>query len=194
MLVRAGHTEAGCDLGTLAGLTPASVICEIMNDDGSMARLDDLIPFARRHGLKIGTIADLIAYRRRHDKLIERVVSTNMPTAFGEFTVIGYHSLVDDKHHVAMVKGDVAGKEDVLVRVHSECLTGDVFHSLKCDCGPQLDAALRAMADEARGGGGAEQEANGELRRILDDPGAPPRACTRYSPVSESRISWPRRY
>ncbi len=151
VLERTGHTEASVDLARLAGCSPAGLICEVQNEDGSMARVTDLAAYCAKHGLKLITIADLIAYRRRHDKLIERVVSTNMPTAFGEFTVIGYRSLVDDKHHVAMVKGDVAGKEDVLVRVHSECLTGDVFHSLRCDCGEQLESALAMIEEEGEG-------------------------------------------
>src|SRR6476659_5952743 len=138
VLVRAGQTEASVDLARLAGLTPAGVICEVMNDDGTMARVPDLIPYCERHGLKMVTVADLIAYRRRTEKLVERVVATALPTEFGDFTAVGYRSLVDDKHHVAMVKGEVDGVEDVLVRVHSECLTGDVFHSMRCDCGEQL--------------------------------------------------------
>jgi 3,4-dihydroxy 2-butanone 4-phosphate synthase / GTP cyclohydrolase II len=116
-----------------------------------MARVPDLAAYAFKHGMRLITIADLIAYRRRHDKLIERVVSTTMPTAFGEFVAVGYRSLVDDKHHVAMVKGDVAGRDDVLVRVHSECLTGDVFHSLRCDCGEQLEAALAQIEEAGEG-------------------------------------------
>ncbi len=151
VLERVGHTEASVDLARLAGLTPAGVICEISNDDGSMARVPDLISYCRRHGLKLITIADLVEYRRRHDKLIERVVETNLPTVYGEFTAVGYRSLVDDKHHVAMVKGEVSGREDVLVRVHSECLTGDVFHSLRCDCGEQLESAL-AQIEQAGSG------------------------------------------
>ena len=151
VLERTGQTEAAVDLARLAGLNPAGVICEIMNDDGTMARVRDLIPYCREHGLKMITVADLIAYRRREDKLVERVVATGLPTAFGEFTAIGYRSLVDDKHHVAMVKGDVDGEADVLVRVHSECLTGDVFHSLRCDCGQQLEAALAMIEREGRG-------------------------------------------
>src|SRR4051812_18607156 len=151
VLERAGQTEAAVDLARLAGLIPAGVICEIMNDDGTMARVPDLVPYCERHGLKMITVADLIAYRRRHDKLIERVVSTALPTAFGEFSAVGYRSLVDNKHHVALVKGDVAGKEDVLVRVHSECLTGDVFHSLRCDCGEQLEHALGMIEQEGQG-------------------------------------------
>jgi 3,4-dihydroxy 2-butanone 4-phosphate synthase/GTP cyclohydrolase II len=151
VLERTGQTEAAVDLARLAGLTPAGVICEIMNDDGTMARVPDLVDYCGRHGLKMITVADLISYRRQHDKLIERVVSAHMPTDYGEFTVIGFRSLVDTKHHVAMVKGDVDGKEDVLVRVHSECLTGDVFHSQRCDCGQQLEDALRRIEDEGQG-------------------------------------------
>src|SRR6202008_957499 len=120
-------------------------------DDGTMARVGDLGPFCERHGLKMITVADLIAYRRLHDKLVERVVATALPTAFGDFEVVGYRSLVDDKHHVALVKGEVEGEDDVLVRVHSECLTGDVFHSLRCDCGEQLELALRRIGSEDRG-------------------------------------------
>jgi 3,4-dihydroxy 2-butanone 4-phosphate synthase/GTP cyclohydrolase II len=151
VLERTGHTEASVDLARLAGLTPAGVICEIMNEDGSMARVGDLQAYCFKHGLRLITIADLIAYRRRHDKLVERVVTTRLPTAFGEFEAVGYSSLVDDKHHVALVKGEVSGKEDVLVRVHSECLTGDVFHSLRCDCGEQLEFALAQIERAGRG-------------------------------------------
>jgi 3,4-dihydroxy 2-butanone 4-phosphate synthase/GTP cyclohydrolase II len=151
VLERTGHTEASVDLARLAGCTPAGVICEIMNEDGSMARVGDLQAYCHKHGLKMITIADLIAYRRRNDKLVERVVQTSLPTGFGEFEVVGYRSLVDDKHHVALVKGDVSGKTDVLVRVHSECLTGDVFHSLRCDCGEQLESALAMIEQEEQG-------------------------------------------
>jgi 3,4-dihydroxy 2-butanone 4-phosphate synthase / GTP cyclohydrolase II len=122
-----------------------------MNEDGTMARVPDLIPYCERHGLKMITVADLVAYRRRHEKLVERVVSTKLPTAFGEFVAVGYRSLVDNKHHVALVKGDVDGEPDVLVRVHSECLTGDVFHSLRCDCGEQLESALAMIENEGSG-------------------------------------------
>jgi 3,4-dihydroxy 2-butanone 4-phosphate synthase/GTP cyclohydrolase II len=122
-----------------------------MNEDGSMARVGDLAPYCRRHGLKMVTVADLVAYRRRTEKLVERVVSTKLPTAFGEFTAVGYRSLVDRKHHVALVKGEISGAQDVLVRVHSECLTGDVFHSLRCDCGEQLESALSMIEREGRG-------------------------------------------
>jgi 3,4-dihydroxy 2-butanone 4-phosphate synthase/GTP cyclohydrolase II len=151
VLERTGHTEASIDLARLAGLNPSGVICEIQNEDGSMARTDDLAAYCFKHGLKMITIADLIAYRRRNDKLVERVVSTGLPTGFGDFQVVGYRSLVDEKHHVALVKGDVDGREDVLVRVHSECLTGDVFHSLRCDCGEQLESALAMIEQEGQG-------------------------------------------
>ncbi len=151
VLERAGQTEAAVDLARLAGVIPAGVICEVMNEDGTMARVPDLVPYCERHELKMITVADLIAYRRRHERLVERVVATKLPTAFGEFSAVGYRSLVDDKHHVAMVKGNVSGKEDVLVRVHSECLTGDVFHSLRCDCGEQLAAALAMIEEEGQG-------------------------------------------
>jgi 3,4-dihydroxy 2-butanone 4-phosphate synthase/GTP cyclohydrolase II len=151
VLERTGHTEASVDLARLAGCVPAGVICEVMNEDGSMARVDDLQAYCHKHRLKMITIADLIAYRRRHDKLVERVVSTTLPTGFGQFDVVGYRSLIDDKHHVALVKGDVAGATDVLVRVHSECLTGDVFHSLRCDCGEQLESALAMIEQEGQG-------------------------------------------
>jgi 3,4-dihydroxy 2-butanone 4-phosphate synthase / GTP cyclohydrolase II len=151
VLERTGHTEASIDLARLAGCVPAGVICEVMNEDGSMARVGDLRAYCHKHRLKMITIADLIAYRRSKERLVERVVSTRLPTTFGEFQAIGYRSLVDDKHHVALVKGDVSGTEDVLVRVHSECLTGDVFHSLRCDCGEQLESALAKIEEEGRG-------------------------------------------
>jgi len=151
VLERAGHTEASVDLARLAGLHPSGVICEIVNDDGSMARVNDLIGYGETHGLKIITIQDLIAYRRRNDRLIERVVSTGLPTIFGDFECVGYRALTDGKHHIAMVKGEVDGQSDVLVRVHSECLTGDVFHSMRCDCGEQLESALAMIEEEGRG-------------------------------------------
>jgi 3,4-dihydroxy 2-butanone 4-phosphate synthase/GTP cyclohydrolase II len=151
VLERVGQTEAAVDLARAAGLIPAGVICEIMNDDGTMARVPDLERYCRRHGLRMITVADLVAYRRRTEKLVERVVATALPTAFGEFIAIGYRSLIDNKHHVALVKGEVPGAEDVLVRVHSECLTGDVFHSLRCDCGEQLESALSMIEREGRG-------------------------------------------
>jgi 3,4-dihydroxy 2-butanone 4-phosphate synthase / GTP cyclohydrolase II len=151
VLERAGHTEASVDLARLAGLNPGAVICEVMNDDGTMARVPDLILYARKHGLKMFTIQDLIAFRRGTQRLVERVVETQLPTKFGDFNVVGYRSLVDDKHHVAMVKGDVEGRDDVLVRVHSECLTGDVFHSMRCDCGEQLESAMAMIEQEGEG-------------------------------------------
>ena len=149
VLERAGQTEAAVDLARLAGLIPAGVICEIMKDDGTMARVPDLVEFCEQHGLRIVTVADLIEYRRRHEKLVEREVTVRLPTAYGEFTAIAFRETLTGKQHVALVKGDVG--DDVLVRVHSECLTGDVFHSLRCDCGEQLDAALRLIAAEGRG-------------------------------------------
>jgi 3,4-dihydroxy 2-butanone 4-phosphate synthase/GTP cyclohydrolase II len=151
VLERVGQTEAAVDLARLAGLIPAGVICEIMNDDGTMARVPDLTGYCERHGLKMITVADLVAYRRRHEKLVERVVATKLPTGFGDFVAVGYRSLVDNKHHVALVKGEIEGAQDVLVRVHSECLTGDVFHSLRCDCGEQLESALAMIEQEGRG-------------------------------------------
>jgi 3,4-dihydroxy 2-butanone 4-phosphate synthase/GTP cyclohydrolase II len=150
-LERVGQTEAAVDLARLAGLNPSGVICEIMNDDGTMARVPDLVEYCARHELKMVTVADLVAYRRRTEKFVERVVDTSLPTAFGEFTAVGYRALMDGKHHVALVKGDISGPEDVLVRVHSECLTGDVFHSLRCDCGEQLESALAMIEEEGRG-------------------------------------------
>ena len=151
VLERTGHTEASVDLARLSGLIPAGVICEIMNEDGTMARVPDLIPYCEQHGLKLITVADLIAYRRSEEKLVERIVATALPTTYGDFTAVGYRSLVDDKHHVALVKGEVDGVDDVLVRVHSECLTGDVFHSMRCDCGEQLEAALAMIEQEGQG-------------------------------------------
>ncbi len=151
VLVRAGHTEAIVDLARLAGLYPAGVICEIMNEDGTMARLHQLEEMAARHNLKIVSVADLINYRRRHEKLVHRVAEAKLPTQYGEFTVIAYKSTIDPDEHIALVKGDVTTEEPVLVRVHSECLTGDVFGSLRCDCGQQLAMAMRAIATEGRG-------------------------------------------
>ncbi len=151
VLQRAGQTEAAVDLAQLAGLTPAGVVCEVMNDDGTMARVPDLVEYCRRHGLKMITVADLIEYRRRHEKLVERLTSVRLPTAFGEFSAVAFRETLPGKHHVALVKGEVAGASDVLVRVHSECLTGDVFHSLKCDCGEQLAQALARIGAEERG-------------------------------------------
>ena len=151
VLQRAGQTEAAVDLARMAGLIPAGVVCEIMNEDGTMARVPDLVPYCERHGLKIIAVADLIEYRRRTEKLVERVTSVRLPTAYGEFTAVAFRETLTGKHHVALVKGDVEGRDDVLVRVHSECLTGDVFHSLRCDCGEQLEWALARIADEERG-------------------------------------------
>lgn len=151
VLKRAGQTEAGVDLARLAGLRPAAVICEIMNDDGTMARVPDLISYCRCHGLKMVTVAELIRYRRRTERLVRRVATVRLPTTVGEFTAYGYESLLDGGQHLALVKGDVVGRENVLVRVHSECLTGDVFHSLRCDCGEQLQVALRKIEEEGRG-------------------------------------------
>jgi 3,4-dihydroxy 2-butanone 4-phosphate synthase/GTP cyclohydrolase II len=152
VLERTGHTEASIDLARLAGLNPAGVICEVMKDDGDMARVPDLIEYCERHNLKMVTIKDLIAYRRRNDLLVQRVVDgVRLPIEAGEFEVVGYRSVLDDKHHLALVKGDVSGASDVLVRVHSECVTGDVFHSLRCDCGEQLAAALAMIELEGRG-------------------------------------------
>ena len=151
VLARAGQTEAAVDLARLAGLIPAGVVCEIMNEDGTMARVPDLIPYCRRHGLKLVTVADLIEYRRRHEQLVERVTNVSMPTVYGDFTAVAFREKLTGKHHVALVKGEVEGAENVLVRVHSECLTGDVFHSLRCDCGEQLEQALGRIASEEHG-------------------------------------------
>lgn len=151
VLVRAGHTESIVDLATLAGLYPAGVICEIMNEDGSMARLPDLEKMAEKFNLKIVSVQDLIAFRRRHEKLVERVATTKLPTRYGEFTAYAYRSIVDPEEHVALVMGDTKEEKPMLVRVHSECLTGDVFHSMRCDCGEQMDMALQAISKEGRG-------------------------------------------
>jgi len=151
VLERAGQTEAAVDLARLAGLNPAGVVCEIMKDDGSMARVPDLVEYCERHDLKMITVADLIEYRRRHEQLVERTTSVRMPTSYGEFKAVAFREVLTGKHHVALVKGEVAGTKDVLVRVHSECLTGDVFHSLRCDCGEQLELALQRIGAEERG-------------------------------------------
>ncbi|HEV7133198.1 MAG TPA: bifunctional 3,4-dihydroxy-2-butanone-4-phosphate synthase/GTP cyclohydrolase II [Gaiellaceae bacterium] len=151
VLQRAGQTEAAIDLARLAGLNTAGVICEVMKDDGTMARVPDLVDFCAKHELKLVTIADLIEYRRRHEKLVERQASVRMPTAYGEFTATLFRETLTGKQHVALVHGDVDGAQDVLVRVHSECLTGDVFHSLRCDCGDQLDSALTLIGAEPQG-------------------------------------------
>jgi 3,4-dihydroxy 2-butanone 4-phosphate synthase/GTP cyclohydrolase II len=151
VLRRSGQTEASVDLARLAGLIPAGVVCEIMNEDGTMARVPDLVPYCEQHGLKMVTVADLIEYRRRTEKLVEREVAVRLPTDYADFTAVAFRETLTGKHHVALVLGDVEGAEDVLVRVHSECLTGDVFHSLRCDCGEQLDSALRAIAAAGEG-------------------------------------------
>jgi 3,4-dihydroxy 2-butanone 4-phosphate synthase/GTP cyclohydrolase II len=151
VLQRSGHTEAAVDLVTLAGGRPIGVICEIMNDDGTMARLPALLKFAKKHKLKIATIASLIEYRRTREKLVERIETIKMPTDYGDFDLALYRSKLDGQHHLALVRGDVTGKKNVLVRVHSECLTGDVFGSRRCDCGPQLHSAMRQVAEEGCG-------------------------------------------
>ena len=151
VLQRSGHTEAAVDLVTLAGCRPVGVICEIMNDNGSMARLPELRRFARRHRLKICSIEQLIGFRRRTEKLVERLETVRMPTDYGEFSLHLFRSRIDDQHHLALVKGEVSGKKPVLVRVHSECLTGDVFGSRRCDCGPQLHAAMERIDKEGSG-------------------------------------------
>ncbi|GAA2059556.1 bifunctional 3,4-dihydroxy-2-butanone-4-phosphate synthase/GTP cyclohydrolase II [Catenulispora yoronensis] len=151
VLVRPGHTEASIDLCRLAGLPLAAGICEVVEEDGSMSRLPQLARFAKEHGLALISIADLIAYRRRTEKSVSKVAETRLPTAFGDFNAVGYVSDVDGAEHVALVRGDLGDGEDVLVRVHSECLTGDIFGSQRCDCGPQLHAALRAVEREGRG-------------------------------------------
>ncbi len=151
VLVRAGQTEAIVDLARLAGLYPAGVICEIMNEDGTMARLPQLEVMADKYGIKIITVADLIAHRRRHEKLVHRVAETMLPTRYGEFSAIAYRSDIDPDEHLALVMGDISTGEPVLVRVHSECLTGDVFGSLRCDCGEQVALAMQSIAKEGRG-------------------------------------------
>jgi 3,4-dihydroxy 2-butanone 4-phosphate synthase / GTP cyclohydrolase II len=151
VLERMGQTEAGVDLARLAGLNPSAVICEVMNEDGTMARVPELVPYCERHGLKMITVADLVEYRRRHEKLVERGAAVRLPSKYGSFTAIAFREKLSGKTHLALVKGDVDGAENVLVRVHSECLTGDVFHSLRCDCGEQLEQALAQIAGEGLG-------------------------------------------
>lgn len=151
VLVRAGHTEATVDLMRLAGLMPCGVICEIMKDDGKMARLPDLEVFAAEHHLKMGCVADLIRYRRQRESLVELVESVKLPTSYGEFELYCFMAKHDHKEHLALVYGDISGKKDVLTRVHSECLTGDVFHSLRCDCGEQLDLAMKRIVENGSG-------------------------------------------
>lgn len=151
VLVRNGHTEAAVDLARLAGLRPAGAIVEIAGEDGKMLRLPELVPFARKHGLTIISIEDLIAYRRSSEPTVRREAEVRLPTAFGDFTAYGYRSTVDGVEHVALVHGDIGEGDDVLARLHSECLTGDIFHSLRCDCGPQLEASMRRVTEEGRG-------------------------------------------
>jgi len=151
VLERMGQTEAAVDLARLAGVNPSGVICEIMNDDGTMARVPDLVTYCERHDLCMVTVADLVEYRRRHEQLVERRASVRLPTEYGDFTAVAFREKLTGKIHVALVKGEVDGADEVLVRVHSECLTGDVFHSLRCDCGEQLDQALRQIEEEGRG-------------------------------------------
>ncbi|CEN25289.1 GTP cyclohydrolase II [[Clostridium] sordellii] len=151
VLKRVGHTEAAVDLSRLAGLEPAGVICEIMSKDGTMARTTELMEFAKKHNLKIITIADLVDYRRTRENLVERVVEVNMPTKYGDFKMYGFINKLNGEHHVALVKGEIDENEPVLVRVHSECLTGDALRSLRCDCGDQYDAAMKKIAKEGKG-------------------------------------------
>ncbi|CEQ09870.1 GTP cyclohydrolase II [[Clostridium] sordellii] len=151
VLKRVGHTEAAVDLSRLAGLEPAGVICEIMSKDGTMARTTELMEFAKKHNLKIITIADLVDYRRTRENLVERVVEVNMPTRYGDFKMYGFINKLNGEHHVALVKGEIDENEPVLVRVHSECLTGDALGSLRCDCGDQYDAAMKKIAKEGKG-------------------------------------------
>ena len=151
VLVRSGHTEAAVDLARIAGLESAGVICEIMNEDGTMARVPELRKFAKRHGLLMITIADLIQYRMRTERLVTRVATAELPTELGAFRIVAYENRLDNETHVALVRGDIADGKDVLVRVHSKCLTGDVFHSARCDCGAQLDSAMSRIASEGRG-------------------------------------------
>lgn len=151
VLARNGHTEAGVDLARLAGLRPAAAIVEIAGEDGTMLRLPELVPFARKHGLSIISIEDLIAYRRSSEPTVRREAETRLPTRHGEFTAYGYRSTVDGVEHIALVAGEIGDGEDILVRVHSECLTGDIFHSLRCDCGPQLEESLRRVQEAGRG-------------------------------------------
>lgn len=151
VLQRVGQTEASVDMARMAGLIPAGVICEILNEDGTMARRPELETFARRHHMKFVTVAQIISQRLKTERLVYRVAEANLPTAFGDFRVIAYQNDVDRREHLALVKGEVAGREDVLVRMHSECLTGDVFHSQRCDCGEQLHASLRRIQEEGRG-------------------------------------------
>ena len=150
-LVRAGHTEAAVDLMRLAGLSPYALICEILNEDGTMARLPQLEEFVKKHGMKLGCVADIIKFRRQNESMVERVESVKLPTRFGEFELICFVAKHDGREHLALVYGDISGHKDILTRVHSECLTGDVFHSMRCDCGQQLDAAMQRIAENGSG-------------------------------------------
>jgi 3,4-dihydroxy 2-butanone 4-phosphate synthase/GTP cyclohydrolase II len=151
VIVRAGQTEAAVDLARIAGLYPAGVICEVMNEDGTMARVTELAKFAKKHGLLMITIADLIKYRMRTESMVKRIATAKLPTECGDFAIHVFENRLDKQEHVALVKGDLGDGENVLVRVHSQCLTGDVLHSIRCDCGAQLDAAMQRIADEGRG-------------------------------------------
>ena len=207
MLKRAGHTEASVDLARLAGLDPAGVLCEIVNDDGTMSRVPDLERFCAEHGLLLISIADLIRHRARTEQLVHRVGEATLPTPWGPFRCIAYRSSLDEVEHLAFVRGDVGGGDPVLVRVHSECLTGDVFGSLRCDCGPQLHSAMAQVAAEGRGRGRVPARPRGPRHRHRpQDPGLQPagrglrhrrrqpraRACpsTTASTASAPR-SWP---
>jgi 3,4-dihydroxy 2-butanone 4-phosphate synthase/GTP cyclohydrolase II len=182
VLRRPGHTEAGVDLARMAGLTPAGVICEIANRDGTMARLPQLREFCREHGLLLLTIADLIAHRRRTEKQVVAVAETRMPTGYGEFRAVGYRGLLDGADHVALVRGEIGDGEDVLVRVHAECLLGDVFGSTRCDCGPSFEASLAAVAREGRGVvlyvRGQDRSGGAGVLHTLEDYAAMERAAT----------------
>ncbi len=181
VLERAGHTEASVDLARLAGCTPAAVICEIMRDDGTMARMRDLVALGRAHGFSIVTVNDLIAHRLRTDSLIERVASADLPSRFGDFTAVAYRTLIDTREHIAFVTGDLSGEEPVLVRVHDQCVTGDVLRSLGCDCSQQLQTAMQLVGEEGRGvivylyqqgrGVGVHQKVAGSLPPAIGVPG-----------------------
>lgn len=151
VLVRAGQTEGSVDLARLAGLYPAAVICEIMKEDGTMARVPDLMEFSEKHDIKLVTIKDLIQYRMQNERFVQRAITVTLPTSYGDFKAVGYMNIIKDEHHIALIKGEIAGQENVLVRVHSECLTGDTFGSQRCDCGEQLKSAMARIAQEGRG-------------------------------------------
>ena len=187
VLRRPGHTEAAIDLARMAGLHPASVLCELVNDDGTMMRLPDLNRFAAEHGLALITIADLIAFRLRTERQVERVAEARIPTEHGEFLAVGYRALATGAEHIALVYGDIGDGEGVLVRVHSECLTGDVFTSLRCDCGPQLQAALRRVAEEGRGSCSTSAGTRGEASACCTScrrTSCRTRGATRSTPIS----------